>query len=230
MEKQVDYGAAFKKTKAPAKAAPYDMTPIKRELAKYDPEIARLAAEAEAHQVTDDATARTAVEMAGQCQAMAKRIEDQRKAIVEAPNKFVKAVNNFTKDYQGRFNDISTGLKKKITDYNYQREMARREAERRAQEEARALQERLRKEAEEKGFEAPEVTAPVMPKPETTTRTEDGSAYLKKTWAFEVVDAAAVPRDYCEPSEKIIRQAVAGGIREIPGVKIFEKVQTVIRT
>lgn len=239
---EIDFGAALREeaprkgkgrkaaTEEVAKADPFDLAPIRARFVQYDGKIHAMAHAAEAFVVADEDTVRAAVEMAGQSHTMAKAIEDQRKAIVEEPNRFVKAVNNFCKDYTGRFEQISSVLKKKITDYQYKKEMIRREAERKAREEDRRLQEALNKEAQEKGIQAPEVLAQVLPKPETTTRTEDGSAYLKKTWAFEVVDAGAVPRDYCEPSDRLIRQAVTGGIREIPGVRIFEKVQTVIRS
>lgn len=50
-----------------------------------------------------------------------------------------------------------------------------------------------------------------------------------KTWAFEITDAAQVPRQYMEINESLIRKAVQAGTRDIPGVKIFQKESLSIR-
>ena len=44
-------------------------------------------------------------------------------------------------------------------------------------------------------------------------------------WTFEVENTDALPRSYMIPDEKKIREAVRLGIREIAGVKIFQKEQ-----
>ncbi len=46
---------------------------------------------------------------------------------------------------------------------------------------------------------------------------------LRKSWTFEVTDPALVIRELCSPDEKLIREAVKNGLREAPGIKIFEK-------
>ena len=100
-----------------------------------------------------------------------------------------------------------------------------------SREEAEKLQEKLNAEAKEKNIEAPQVAAPVMPEPEKVARSETGSAaYSRKDWTFEVQDAAQVPREYCEVSAKLIRNAVKAGIREIPGVRIYKENKTVLRS
>lgn len=50
-----------------------------------------------------------------------------------------------------------------------------------------------------------------------------------KTWAFEITDAAQVPRQYMEINESLIRKAVQAGTRDIPGIKIFQKESLSIR-
>ena len=50
-----------------------------------------------------------------------------------------------------------------------------------------------------------------------------GSATIRKVWAFEVVNVAQVPREFLAVDEQAIRKAVAAGIREIAGVRIFEQ-------
>ena len=48
-------------------------------------------------------------------------------------------------------------------------------------------------------------------------------AMARKRWVFEVKDARAVPREFLVVDEKAIRKAVAAGVREIPGVVVFEQ-------
>lgn len=46
----------------------------------------------------------------------------------------------------------------------------------------------------------------------------------KKVWKFQVEEAGLVPREYLMVDERLIRQAIAGGVREIPGVRVYEDV------
>jgi hypothetical protein len=53
---------------------------------------------------------------------------------------------------------------------------------------------------------------------------------LRTDWDFEVQDASQVPREYLMVDEKALRFAVVGrGLRQIPGVRIFEKRSVVSR-
>jgi len=234
MSKAVDFSAAVKngktkKSQTPAKVDPFDLAPVKKRLVAVDKAVNDMAAVALAHKVTDADSNKLAVEMMGQNATLTKRIEALRKELVDPHVKFNSAVNALCKGYtDGKLKEIKAYLGKESGDYQYKQEMARREQERAVQEEARKLQEKLNAEAKEKGIEAPEVLAPVMPEKQTTTRTEMGTAHLRIDWVFEIEDAAQVPREYCEPSDKRIRQAVQGGARTIPGVRIFEKRQTVV--
>jgi len=124
---------------------------------------------------------------------------------------------------------IETGLKKKIADFSYQKELERREAERKAEEARQKLQEKLDEEAEIRGVEPVQVEPQVVPKEDTTTRTEAGTSHQRIHWTFEIVDESQIPREFLIPDERKIRQAVAMGRREIPGIKIFEKATTVFR-
>jgi hypothetical protein len=70
----------------------------------------------------------------------------------------------------------------------------------------------------------PDVLAPVMPKQDNVVRTATGvAAHTAKKWKGEIVDPALVPAKYCTPDQKLIDQAVKEGVRNIPGVNIFEE-------
>ena len=55
------------------------------------------------------------------------------------------------------------------------------------------------------------VTAPEKPKGMTTI------------WKYEIVDENAIPREYCIPSPGKLTDAVRLGVREIPGVRIYQE-------
>ena len=46
---------------------------------------------------------------------------------------------------------------------------------------------------------------------------------IKTKTVFTVTNPELVPRYLCEPSDKLIREAIANGLREIPGVEIREE-------
>ena len=52
---------------------------------------------------------------------------------------------------------------------------------------------------------------------------------VRKVWTFEVENLANVPREYLMLDEKKVRQAIRSGERQIPGLTIFQKQQTVYR-
>jgi len=68
----------------------------------------------------------------------------------------------------------------------------------------------------------PIVVTPIMPQAETVTRTGAGSSFAKRPWKHEILDASLIPREYLVVNETAIRRAIADGIREIPGVRIFQ--------
>jgi len=120
---------------------------------------------------------------------------------------------------------------------NAERERIAREAAEKARVEAEEL---ARKQAEDAGLDetevdewvaestqsVPEVVAEVEQVPEDlakTTKGTIGSINVRKTWDFEVTNQSEIPRAYCVPDEKRIRVAVRAGVRDIPGVRIFEK-------
>ena len=110
-------------------------------------------------------------------------------------------------------------------------EAALKKAVEKAEAEAEAAIKKAEEEAKAREIEAPTVAEVVIPKETTVARGENGaSAHLRKKWKGKVVDPKKVPREYCEPSQKLITKGVDAGIREIPGVTIWEDIGSVIRT
>ncbi len=94
-----------------------------------------------------------------------------------------------------------------------------------AAEEARAAQEALDAQREERA--SFETAAVEVAKP--TVKTTGGSFTVKKVWTGEVADESKVPREYMAVDQKKINAAVKAGVRDIPGVRIFEKSEGAVR-
>ncbi len=104
---------------------------------------------------------------------------------------------------------------------------AKLEAERKAQAEEAA---RLAKEAALFDEPAPVAAAPVVVREAARVTSFSGvKATASRKWVHEVTNPADVPRQYLMVNEAAIKAAIFGGLREIPGVRIFEDVRTAIR-
>ncbi|WP_346318214.1 hypothetical protein [Chitinophaga sp. YIM B06452] len=52
---------------------------------------------------------------------------------------------------------------------------------------------------------------------------------LTKRWAYEVTDLAQVPRGFLQLDEKAVKEAIASGVRQIAGIRIFQDESITIR-
>jgi hypothetical protein len=51
-----------------------------------------------------------------------------------------------------------------------------------------------------------------------------GGAVTRRVWTFEVVDAAAIPREYLIPDTlRLQKEITRGTLRELPGLRIYER-------
>jgi len=55
-----------------------------------------------------------------------------------------------------------------------------------------------------------------------TLSVEEGSSTTKTTWEFKLDDIEKVPMQYLQLNEKLVKEAIKLGHREIPGIEIFE--------
>jgi len=209
---------------------PLDPAPAKAKLQKYETEIQKMTDIAQAVEIVDQASNLEAVAMASQAVKLFKAIEHARKEIVKEPNEFIRGVNAFAKVYTAKLKAIESELKAKINSYSVKQEMIRREAERKAQDEARKLQAKIDAEAKKKNIKPVVVPPPVLPVKSEPTRTAEGSASTRKVWAWEVEDHSLIPFKWMVLDEKKVNQAVRLGMRNIPGIRIYQETKTVLRT
>lgn len=176
--------------------------------------------------IKDDASNQAAADVVVNLAKTSRVVEDLRKYYTDPLEKAKKGIIAVFKQLGADAAGQEDRLRKELGEYYQQKENKRREdeakriaADQEAQRKARAL-----------GRAAPKPIASA-PAPEVakTTEAENGSAGVSLYWGFDLVTPAAVPRQYCTVDEKLIRQAVADGVREIPGVFISERPRVAVR-
>jgi len=159
-----------------------------------------------------------------------KELEEQRKFLVKPLNDHVKSINDRFKAYTLPLDRADTILRKKVLEYRQEQERKRREEEERLRKLAEKEQARLEKKAEKKGEPAPPpIIVPTLDGPAKTVQADLGTASVKQVWTYEIVDENQIPREYLMVDEKKIAAVVKAGVRNIPGVRIYQADQLAIR-
>jgi hypothetical protein len=221
---------------SPKKFYETGLAECRSKLDEYRDHIAVLADRAASLEISDSESHQEAIELGSEFQKYLKAIDAKRKELVAAPNEYVKSINNMAKAFSTSLETGKDALARKIGDYSRKLQI---EAQKKAIEEQKArereeakLQAALKKIAAKNDrlgnpvtLEIPKLPpAPTAPPaaPPKTVRTESGAkATSVERWAFEIQDEAQLPREYLIPNDKAIRQAVASGVRNIAGVRIF---------
>lgn len=153
-----------------------------------------------------------------------KSIELKRQSFTQPLNQSLKEINGTFKELTIPLNTAKSILTKKVMDWRaIEMEKIRKEQERIAKEE-----ERRRKIQEAHKEQGHEVSKPVvMEKPVSLKQTD--TTNTRSVWAFEIEKMDKVPRMFLSVNETAIRQAIRDGVREIEGVRIFQKESMVIR-
>lgn len=110
-----------------------------------------------------------------------------------------------------------------------------KEAEQVIKEKLLSYHQELRQKAEEEAKEKAKKNEEVAKKlnlPKVETKPEEvpnqakgtiGTSYIQKRWTFELTDKEEVPREYLMLDNVSINNAIKAGVREIPGLRIYQK-------
>lgn len=177
---------------------------------------------AEIAAITDDEMAGGYAETAKALKNVAALVEGARKKEKDGILKDGRAVDAF---FQAMASPLTAGVNAVVGALNaYQR--GKLEAERRARE----LAEKEALAAATPFDDGPPAVAPVIVREAARVTSISGvKATASRKWVHEVTDPDAVPRQYLMVNDAALKAAIAGGKREIPGVRIFEDVRTAIR-
>lgn len=203
--------------------------------------------------ITNDEASAKASDFVVSARRLAKSAEDCR---IEEKEPFLNAgreVDAFFKEMVAPLSEAQLKINGRVTSYINAKVAA--EKKRQAEAEKIAREESARKLAEaeaasnsgdaDKALDAAvrlesyanEAASVVHARPAELARTTSASGVtttLKTTWAFEIIEAGKIPlealRAYLpqEALEKAITAAVKYGVREMPGVRIYEKSEAVM--
>lgn len=140
-----------------------------------------------------------------------KELEKQRKALDKPFRDVTKRIKQVADEAVKGLQQRKAELKRSMADYQ------------------KAIAEQRQKEIEDKAQEAKgnpfaqEVAKSTGPETQEPKSTMTRKVQVKK---FKVVNSNQVPREYCQPDDKLIREAVQKrGVTEIPGVDVWEETE-----
>jgi len=166
--------------------------------------------------VTSPETQKDAEDLLISARAAWKEADEKRKELTRPLDEAKRRIIQLFQPYMNRLETGISILNRELTAYHEALIALRREEERRALEEQAARM----KEAQETGEVVEPVELDSVPHVAKTSRAHIGTVTYREDWDIQVVDAAKVPRDLCEPSLPRIRARVKSGVRVIPGVLV----------
>lgn len=204
------------------------------EYKKIEQEGSALEIKAASIQIVDDGTRIDAAEALKGVSVRVTQVE----ALTEPPWRSAltayEEVQQWRKDLIARFVGPKKAIAAKIGAYDMmvadrrRKEAEKAEAEdRKRAEEVRAAEIAAAKKAKDKDAVKALRSAPldVMPTAPTTQEPTKAGVSSRFEWKLEVIfSPSSVPREYCEPSEKIIKERIKrlGGAHGIPGVRAIQ--------
>ena len=198
--------------------------------------------------VTSKETCEEVHKTAKELKVYTKRIEEIRKSLVGPLNEQVDEINAFAKKVSSPLNATELHFKSELGKWEAILQKERQEAFRRAEEARKqaeadaAKQAQVAKEEAEtaamfldtKEIKKQEIIQNVeaerkqseietQHKREMKAITETKVKGSKQIWAFDVLDIKQIPIEFLTVNEKAINDAIRKNVREISGVKIYQK-------
>ena len=225
--------------------------PEEKEVTAFEEAYLKAESAVAALAVVDAESNAVAAQYLSRLKDISKQADEKRKALVRPLQDHVKFIDGLFKPTMERAEKLRRVLEEKMLNWSRAERQAREEAERAARaaeaEAARKEAERLARNAartkdddkradKEAAAAALEqqaqdiLAAPVAPVKAAPVVEADGTkTTIRKTWAWEITDENAIPRNFLVVDNARLTNAVRAGIREIPGVRVYEKEQVVTR-
>lgn len=165
--------------------------------------VQTLCERANSIEVWDEDSANACADIAKFISSAIKIAEDERKSIVSPFNNGVKAINNRFKKITDPLNAALAVVKGRLLTYQVsQRKIAEASAVASVGSSASA-------------------TAPV--------RSSFGTASIQKRWTFKVKDISLVDPQFLVVNNPVLMDAIRSGLRDTPGIEIYQEDVSVIR-
>jgi len=205
---------------------------------KIETEKIAMANAVEGIEIKCDEDLNMAVDILKKIKSRKKWLEEDRKKIVDPINHSLKLINSKYKPAKDFLDFLAKKLDQgKIAPYAVEKmrlERIERDKQIQAEFDQKAKEaEALRQASEDQSSEIIEEMAVVaeaealkvadkVAEVSTQTRTADTVNSIRSRWVCEVNNADLVPREFCQPNQVQLNQAVKNGVREIAGCTIKE--------
>jgi len=184
-----------------------EIQPIKQEITKF-------VFENEGIQIRNKHEYTNAGDVLKRIKVRLKDLAEQRLSYTRPLDESKKRIMEDFKEATAPLEDLESSIKSIMLSW------AREEQKRLDIEQARIDAEALKKAQDEK---LSEVTVPVVNTQVKTQRGDFSTNTVVKRWTWEVEDEQLILRQYLVIDKSKITEAVRRGVREIPGVKIYQR-------
>lgn len=178
-----------------------------------------VVAKAETFEIVSELTAAEANGTLRWIAGAKQELEERRKFFVKPLNDHVKEINALFKEVGDPLNIADRLMRTKVIEWRKQVE----EVARKKQAELQRRAEQARARQEEKAAAKGEPPPPPAPVPTIEVPKTAGGVTTVKTWTFEITDITKVPRTYLDLNETLVRKHIRAGVREIPGLRIYQQ-------
>lgn len=208
---------------------------IESELKPLTTEVLSLKEQAEKFVIKTDEDYEKAGDLAGVVNEKKKAIDKMRKFFTEPLNQQVKNINGMFMPKIDDADVIVKLLKEKMAVYFDKKEEARLKEEKRLQD----IRDKANAKREEQGKELIEEPIREVAPISKTVTTEVAQSQVRKTWSHEILSINELPEDikkaiFAEAFRKgivtsVVQKFVDAGMREISGVRVFEKTNIALK-
>jgi hypothetical protein len=171
------------------------------------------------------------ISLQGQVQTLIKKHDGERTEVTKNWRDAVSRVNRSYNQGTDLLKKSKSWLAQLQKTWSKKLEMERRQKQAIIDKHTKEMQQDFDRVSKEQGFEPVNVAPLTVPKSEGPQRGLDGSSsYTRGKWVVEILWPQAVPREYCEPSMKLLEAAAKGGIRNIPGCNIYFDEKIIVKS
>lgn len=190
--------------------------------------LSELLSQADDIVIDSEENAKVATNLAGQLRDVKRYLKAKNKDWTEDLVEAKKRIDSWFKRFTSRVDAVEPILDAKIQAYIKEKQ---RKAEEKAKEQQRIIDEAFAKKQKEEEAQAKaegreaERIEPIKVEPEKVIlQTEEGRSFgTRKNWTFSVENITQVPDEYKEVNSVKVNKAIREGVREIPGLKIFQE-------
>ena len=179
--------------------------------------------------VHDDGSLGKAAALVKQIRERVAYTEQQRKHFVGPANETVRRINAKAKAITAPLLELKRAIEQKMVLYQIERRREQKRIEREREDKILAAAVKVEEEGAPEVADALVEQAAKEPPRSQVVHAPRATVSVRKIWTFQVQDISKVPAEYLSLDTGKVRNAIRAGKREIPGLRIFQSEQSLVR-